>query len=214
MNQPNKKPNWLLGVIERQPGLLIVLGAMPFVLLLMGVAYYLDERIEGIEDQLSFVPPSSYESPDLEAFRADVNTESLPLRQLLYVPVYSHIYYEGGSPYSLEATLSLRNVDADQVIYFSKVDYHDTEGKLVKSFLKEPIALKPLETVEFLVERRDSLGGSGANLIVEWQAESGVDKPLVEAVMVGSSGTNAICFSRAGIEISAASADTRTEDSQ
>lgn len=196
-----------MGVSKEQDGfMLIIMGMLPFLLLIGGVAYYLDGRIEDIEEQLTFVPPASYEPPDLEALAADVQQEDFTERQLVYVPVYSHIYYEGGSPYSLEATLSLRNVDQDSPVYFSRIDYFDTEGKKVKSFLEKTIVLSPLETIEILVEREDTTGGSGANFVVEWQAETAIDKPLIEAVMVGTSGTNAICFSRTGIEISAAAA--------
>ena len=196
-----------MGVSKEQDGfMLIIMGMLPFLLLIGGVAYYLDGRIEDIDEQLTFVPPASYEPPDLEALAADVQQEDFTERQLVYVPVYSHIYYEGGSPYSLEATLSLRNVDQDSPVYFSRIDYFDTEGKKVKSFLEKTIVLSPLETIEILVEREDTTGGSGANFVVEWQAETAIDKPLIEAVMVGTSGTNAICFSRTGIEISAAAA--------
>ena len=59
------------------------------------------------------------------------------------------------------------------------------------------IKLDPLQTIDFLVERHDVAGGSGANFIVEWHAGTkGTHAPLIEAVMVGRSGTNAISFVR------------------
>ena len=64
------------------------------------------------------------------------------------------------------------------------------------------IELGPLETIEFLVERRDSSGGSGANFLVQWTAETEVDRPLIEAVMVGTAGTLGISFREAGIDVS------------
>ena len=134
----------------------------------------------------------------------NVVLDELPVRQLVYVPVYSHVYYQGGSPYSLETTLSIRNTDFDEAVYLKSVKYFDTSGKLVKTHLDRAIKLAPLQTIEFLVERQDSSGGSGANFLVEWWAERQVDKPVIEAVMVGTVGTQGICFGRTGIEISGA----------
>ncbi|MGB8331114.1 MAG: DUF3124 domain-containing protein, partial [Polyangiales bacterium] len=122
---------------------------------------------------------------------------SLPIHRADYVPAYSHIYYDGGRPYLLETTLSIRNVDPNQSIYLSAVDYYDTHGNLTKRKLDRLIKLEPLQTIEFLIERKDVTGGSGANFIVEWHLGSAdTHAPLIEAVMVGRSGTNAISFVR------------------
>lgn len=80
--------------------------------------------------------------------------------------------------------------------------YYDTQGKLARSFLDKLIKLAPLQTIQFLVERHDSTGGSGANFLVAWSSDMEVDKPLIETVMVGSAGTQGISFSRSGVEVS------------
>ena len=70
-------------------------------------------------------------------------------------------------------------------------------GNLSKKYVDQLIRLEPLQTIEFLVERHDVTGGSGANFIVEWHAATkDTHAPLIEAVMVGRSGTNAISFVR------------------
>lgn len=147
---------------------------------------------------MKFEPPRSYAAPNLDDYAAaDVSVRSLPVHQAAYVPVYSHIYYDGGRPYLLETTLSVRNVDPKRPVYVSAVEYYDTNGKLSKKQVDRLIKLDPLQTIEFLVERHDVAGGSGANFIVEWHAGSGeTHAPLIEAVMVGRSGTNAISFVR------------------
>ncbi|TWT81480.1 hypothetical protein CA13_29330 [Planctomycetes bacterium CA13] len=206
-NYPGRFP-WL----HEKGTFLLILGP---VLLLIGVSvfsWYLDYRIDQVEDKMQYVPPRSYQPPNLENYTAgDIDVDKLRVRQLVYVPVYSHVYYQGGAPYSLETTLSIRNINPDQVIYLTTVQYFDTNGKLVKTHLDQMIKLSPLQTIEFLVERRDSTGGSGANFIVQWLSERETDKPLVEAVMVGTSGTQGICFSRMGIEISSTSDGDQTE---
>ena len=202
MSQNKEYPDWFLWIWERA-FLLFIGGGVLMLAIITAIALYLDYRLNQFEDRLQDTPPRSYESPDLAGYAlGDVNLDQLPVRQLVYVPVYSHVYYQGGAPYLLETTLSVRNTDPDHPIYVKSVDYFDTSGKLVKEYLERTIRLGPLQTIEFLVERRDSSGGSGANFLVEWLGERERVKPLIEAVMVGTSGTQGICFGRTGIEIS------------
>lgn len=157
-----------------------------------------EERLGAIEAKVGSQPPRAYKAPDLAEFAArGVDVASLRVHEAAYVPVYSHIYHDGGRPYLLETTLSIRNVDPTSPIYVSTVDYYDTDGKLSSKKLDRLIELNSLQTIEFLVERHDASGGSGANFIVVWHAASkSVHAPLIEAVMVGRSGTNAISFVR------------------
>ena len=202
MDQRTEYPEWFVWMWEKGP-LLFLGGGLLLAASVIGIALSLDSRLGQFEDQLQYVPPRSYEPPDLANYvLGDVDIEKLPVTQLVYVPVYSHVYYQGGSPYSLETTLSIRNADPAQAIYVNSVEYFDTSGKLVKTHLDQTIRLAPLQTIEFLVERRDSSGGSGANFLVEWMGERQTNRPLVEAVMVGTAGNQAICFERTGIEIS------------
>jgi hypothetical protein len=159
-----------------------------------------EARLGAIEAQVKNDSPRAFQPPDLAAFEAKgVERDSLRVHQAAYVPVYSHIYYDGGRPYLLEITLSIRNIDLKEPVYLSKIDYYDTDGQLSKRKIDRLILLKPLQTIEFLIERHDASGGSGANFIVEWHAaDKGVHAPLIEAVMVGRSGTNAISFVRRG----------------
>ena len=156
------------------------------------------KRLDAIEASVERKPPRAYTPPKLDDYAVgDVDVESLAVTEADYVPVYSHIYHDGGRPYSLETTLSIRNVDPKFPVYVTIVDYYDTEGELSQRKLDRAIKLKPLQTIAFLVQRTDSTGGSGANFIVEWRAPNrSVRRPLIEAVMVGRSGTNAISFVR------------------
>jgi len=72
----------------------------------------------------------------------------------------------------------------------------------VKTYVDRTIRLKPLKTIEFLVKRQESEGGSGANLIVDWIATEPVDEPVIEAVMVGMNGAQALSFARSGVPLS------------
>jgi len=115
--------------------------------------------------------------------------------QTIYVPVYSHIYYENQKEVLyLSATLSIRNTDLSNPIIITSVRYHNTEGKLIKQYLERPVELGSLASTNFVVERTDTSGGLGANFIVEWVAEKEVSDPVVEAVMISAASTQGISF--------------------
>ncbi len=197
--QNNRAPSWLEVVFSAVP--LGILAVFLVALATVVIIVFIDNRIEEVEDRLLQAPPAAYEAPALDNYSVgEVDVSALPIRQLVYVPVYSHVYFQGGAPFSLETTLSIRNIDPDHPIFLSSVQYFDTSGELAKTYLDQPVRLAPLQTIEFLVERRDSSGGSGANFLVEWLGDH-INRPLVEAIMVGTAGNQALSFSRSGVEI-------------
>ena len=206
MGNKSEYPDWFLWLWEKWVVLFLLLGVL--TLILIAGAVYLDNRFERFEDQLKFVPPRSYEPPNLAEYQADnIDPQQLTKSGSIYAPCYSHIYYHGGSPLLLETTLSVRNIDRDQPVYLTSINYVDTDGESIKVFLDQTIKLEPFQTIEFLVEEKDSTGGSGANFIIDWKSEAEVEAPLVETVMVGASGSRAIAFSRTGVPISAGKSD-------
>ena len=115
--------------------------------------------------------------------------------EMVYVPVYSEIFgTDIDNKIKLSATLSIRNTDMSNSIYVGVVDYYDTQGKLIRHYLDEPIKLGPLETASYLGEYKEAQGGTGANFIVEWVADQEVTEPVIEAVMIGTSMSMGISF--------------------
>jgi hypothetical protein len=107
--------------------------------------------------------------------------------ETLYVPVYSNVYSgPKATPFQLAAMLSIHNVDPRYSITIWKVDYHDSTGKFIESYIKKPIYLKPLAHTFFYLKEYDTRGGPGANFIVKWRAEKKVNQPIVEALMYGA----------------------------
>jgi hypothetical protein len=200
MSDDPNYPDWLLWFSEHGVRILILLAIAFMAFVYTRSRNNTEARLHAIEDRVQYEAPRSYAPPDLEAYAAKgISKRSLPIHQAAYVPVYSHIYYDGGRPYLLESMLSIRNVDPKRPVYVSAVEYYDTNGKLSRELIDRLIVLGPLQTVDFLIERRDVAGGSGANFIVEWHASThDTHAPLIEAVMVGRSGTNAISFVRRG----------------
>lgn len=207
MRQREDYPEWFVWLWEKGFRLLVLLAVLALGLLLV-LSDTTDERLSAIEAKLSEQPARTYQPPNLESFATQIDTASLPVHKAAYIPAHSHIYYDQGRPYPLEVTLNIRNTDGDRPVYLKSVRYYDSSGSLERDFLDDPVRLPPLQTLEFLVARQDAAGGSGASFIVEWAVESAaVDPPVIEAVMMGSSGTSAIAFTRSSQPIHVREAD-------
>ena len=119
-----------------------------------------------------------------------------------YLPVYSHIYHiHEHKTFDLTITISIRNVSMTDSVYILKADYYNTVGENVRQYLKDPIFLKPLETVEIIIEDRDMEGGSGANFIFDWAMDNDKNPPLFEAVMISPYDQQGLAFSTRGVRI-------------
>jgi hypothetical protein len=113
--------------------------------------------------------------------------------ETLYVPVYSNVYSgPKATPLQLATMLSIHNTDSKNSISVLKVDYYDSSGKFIESYVKKPILLKPFAHTFVYLKEYDTRGGPGANFIVKWHAAEKVNQPIVEALMLGS---------RAGVSI-------------
>lgn len=119
--------------------------------------------------------------------------------QLIYVPVYSHIYQQDRQQtFNLTTTLSIRNVDPFRRLVIEEVVYYDSDGNLIQHFLQNEKELGPLSSTSFVVEERDLRGGVGANFLVSWASEEPVSTPVVEAIMISTSQQQGISFLSVG----------------
>ena len=200
--QPDRiYPRWQVTLLAAWPWLIAALFLGTSAVLLV-VSDRFDRRLEAIEDVVAFEMPPRYSPPDPADHRAtDVDPATLTAGATVYVPVYSHVYVAGGHPFLLETTLSIRNVDPDAPLYVRSVVYYDSDGQPVQTYVDELIRLRPLETIDFTVEQEHTAGGSGANFLVSWQAEAGVERPLIETVMAGYAGQHSLSFARPGQEL-------------
>ena len=137
---------------------------------------------------------SSRETPSQQVVNVDKNFKKV-VGQTIYVPIYSHVYHDDGKKtFNLAATLSIRNTDLANPLVITFVRYYDTNGKLLRQYLEQPIQLNPLASTDFVIDATDTSGGSGAKFIVEWVAQTKVSKPIIEAVMIGSGYHQGISF--------------------
>ena len=154
---------------------------------------------------LAFVTPSPIspvraEAPSgLEAVFADSLTampaETLAVAGSFYVPVYSSVAMSQGKLRAdFSVTLSVHNASETRPLVLRRIAYFDTAGKLVQSYLKAPVALKPFATIEVSIATTDVRGGTGANFIIDWAATGEIAEPVIEALMVGSVGPGHYAF--------------------
>jgi hypothetical protein len=122
--------------------------------------------------------------------------------QTVYVPCSSHIYHGVKTrPFDLTVTLMVRNTDPRRAITITSVDYHGSDGRLVRRMIAGPLSLQPLATREFVVEQNDTSGGAGASFLLRWRADAAVNEPVAESVMIGTTNSQGISFTSRGVVI-------------
>ncbi|MGF1751744.1 MULTISPECIES: DUF3124 domain-containing protein [Vibrio] len=158
------------------------------VILVLGLAIYLGnlvKSVDTIEEKLS------HQAQQIE--RAAIVPTSHGAKGA-YVPVYSHIYTDGGKPVLLESTLVIRNTDPTNAINIHSIDYYNTNGEHLRQFIAEGYELNAMSSAEYLVEKREVSGGAGANFYIQWSNPNSATAPIFEAVMIGAGEGNNVSF--------------------
>ena len=133
---------------------------------------------------------------------SDVDRSQFQYKETFYVPIYSDIYTDRDNrKVLLSATLSIRNTTLKKSLYINKIDYYDTKGAFVKSYLNKPIELPAMGTLNYIVEKEEDKGGSGANFIIEVEGVDDTVTPVVEAVMIGNFSNKAFSFLTQGTPV-------------
>ena len=144
-------------------------------------------------------PAAAQTKTNIEQTFADSLTampkEPLGVSGGFYVPAYSSVAMSHGKlRVDFSVTLSVHNASESQPLVVKRIAYFDTAGKMVESYLKEPVALRPLATLSIFIPTDDVRGGTGANFIVDWASTGEIAEPVVEALMVGSVGNAHYAF--------------------
>jgi hypothetical protein len=148
---------------------------------------------------LAAAPASSQTTPTLQQANAGALTPvpagELTVTGAFYVPAYSSVLLSQGKlRVDFAVTLSIHNVSQDKPLVLRRLAYFDGNGKLVEDYLKQPVALKPLATVEVYIPEQDVRAGTGANFLVDWASIGEVAEPVTEALMLGSVGNRHFSF--------------------
>ncbi|MFA7243444.1 MAG: DUF3124 domain-containing protein [Sulfuricellaceae bacterium] len=131
---------------------------------------------------------------------ANADEPTLAQGQTLYLPIYSHVWHgdlkEGGYPLKslVSALVSIRNTDPKVPIRVLSARYFDTGGKQLHEYIGAAKIVPPMGTYELYVERKETAGGSGANFLIAWEADSPANLPVVEAVHADIQGHRTLSF--------------------
>lgn len=125
----------------------------------------------------------------------DIDTSSLQYLETDYVPIYSDIYYDNGTKrYPLTATISIRNISLVDSAYLLSAVYNDSYGNKLKDYIDSAFLVSPLESIEFVVEAEEDIGGAGANFIIEWGATNYSNQLIIQSIMIGTYEQQGISF--------------------
>jgi hypothetical protein len=126
--------------------------------------------------------------------------DSLLIKGSTYLPIYSEIYQRNQNfTFDLTATVSIRNISIADTIYLYKADYYNTHGELIHKYFDYPVYVKPMETLEIVVDEDDKKGGTGANFVFDWSVKKNSLIPFFEAVMISTTGQQGLSFTTQGI---------------
>lgn len=133
----------------------------------------------------------------------NVDTASLKYKETIYVPVFSDIYHlDGTKRFLLTITVSVRNISLKDSAYILNAVYNDSYGKQLRSFVAKTVLLKPLESIEYVIEDAEDKGGAGASFILEWGGSKYSNQMLIQSIMIGTTGQQGISFTAKGEVIS------------
>ena len=131
-----------------------------------------------------------------------VDRSNFRYKQTFYVPIYSDIYTDKDNRrVLLSATLSVRNTTLKNSLYINKIDYYGTDGTFLKSYVKNPVEIPPMATLNYIVEKEEDKGGSGANFIIEVEGIDDTVTPVIEAVMIASYSNKGFAFTTEGTPV-------------
>jgi hypothetical protein len=125
----------------------------------------------------------------------------LTAKGTIYVPAYSRVYGASTGANKLiefSTTLRIDNTSSSKPLVIDRIEYYDMAGRLVQSYLKEPVALRPFGTIEVVIPAEDVRAGAASNFLVTWSGAGPIAEPLVEAVMIGSQDNTSYSFVSAG----------------
>ncbi|WP_170265531.1 DUF3124 domain-containing protein [Thiohalocapsa marina] len=151
------------------------------ILLIIGLGV-IANKLHEIDDQLAYAALGG--AAEGSSLPAEVAAKG----RAVYVPAYSQLYSDDGRAVPLSINLSVRNTDPEHPIRIDQVRLHDDHGDGMDELVDETRVLAPMATASYLIQGRDLSNGSGANFVVEWSAQEQINRPIIEAIMLGPDG--------------------------
>jgi hypothetical protein len=118
--------------------------------------------------------------------------------QTIYVPAYTSFMsgsQAGSHAFETKPTVFIHNTDQNNPLNLIRLDFYNTDGKLVEKYLQQPKKLNPNSSIRINVrELIKGEEGSGAHFIIQWQADQKVVEPLLQTWFVGAVGTRGYSY--------------------
>jgi Protein of unknown function (DUF3124) len=119
-----------------------------------------------------------------------------------FLSIYSQLHNRDENELiGLFATVSLHNPNVNDSIFIDKTVYYNTDGKPIRTYFDQTIYIRPMETVQIIIEEQDNEGGTGANFVFDWKIKANTIEPIFEAVMISTYGSQSISFTTIGKRI-------------
>ena len=147
------------------------------------------QQTEDFKKEISKRQSNSYEYFQITNEKIDATFD----KKKFYVPVYSHVYISENKYVRLSITLSIRNSDSTKDLYLESIDYYNTDGKLVKQYLSQPHILKPMASIDYVVNLEDMSGGNGAKFLINTAGKNN-STPIIQAIMINTLGNSNLSF--------------------
>lgn len=111
-----------------------------------------------------------------------------------FLAVYDQIATSSSENHDLCATISIRNTNTKDSVYIEKGTLFNEQGKAIHHFFDETIYLRPMETINLVLDEKLVNEKKGSNLLFEWACNSKASEPFFEGVMISSSGHQGFSF--------------------
>src|SRR5690348_11435647 len=148
---------------------LVLRACVPAIMLVMACGLARAETTGAVGPS----PPPDFRADFKDSLVEMPDAGELSTKGTIYVPAYSRVYGAASGAnkqISLSTTLRIDNTSSTKPLVIERIEYFETSGKLVQSYLKEPLALRPFGTIEIVIPAEDARGGVAANFIVDWAA--------------------------------------------
>lgn len=117
--------------------------------------------------------------------------------QSIYVPITTRATVEDGRAIRLTVNVAVRNTDESRSILVTLLRHRDADGQTVRDYLRAPARLAPKATLDVVIKDTDNIGPA-TSLLVEWVADRPVAPPIVDAIMLSTTGSQGIAFTSVG----------------
>ena len=111
----------------------------------------------------------------------------------VYLPAVGSMRSSSGQELLLETRLSVRNTDPQASLQITTARAFDREGRELASLLTRPQEVGPMQALLLPLHSNADQASTArleiASFVLEWSADGAINRPLIEAILIGKSGS-------------------------